>query len=533
MSFNGESRRSSWTKLRWHFCSIHEHELRGTPEFVRYHSEVDVESSSRDSECDNDWLDIAFMDEIYTFSRSSDHVDESSVRVCSDSALSLVKMSDHSEAHRRWEYQVKKSTVQLLQRIMWNWWRTDRVRVEYFPGTYVIGDLQKTQEGLQDRNIEPEVWRLNHLHVNVQWHRMDKERKFRNMCVEFRTSQELREEVLARTLDILRPGDDKKWYGTLSYTREGKWDSTNTQMVERFKEIGHPAIKSVSALSRGILTRKNDINTIHFNADATNTELLCRTIHEANQFSIYGAVSSWCEEFGLRPNDGELTSERFVTKENEQLLKGVKPQEVNSFVHTPKSDDPVSGNRLREQLHNFETQKKEIQFTQVCEDASFFGRVSVGMCYKAIADVDDGFGDRSPACTRITHRRVDSDSRLCRISRTNNNWTRSSSSTCTISWHSWNWYSDTIHDNEGTTFFGSDLKLLGGDMPRKETLRGWVTLQRSRTQSPRVMNYFWKGPLQKKVNFVLQSWSNPAPRKRMRRNPKYRRVHKTIRKKLF
>ena len=31
-------------------------------------------------------------------------------------------------------------------------------------------------------------------------------------------------------------GDEKKWYGTLSYTPEGKWDSTATQIVERFKE---------------------------------------------------------------------------------------------------------------------------------------------------------------------------------------------------------------------------------------------------------------------------------------------------------
>ena len=95
---------------------------------------------------------------------------------------------------------------------------------------------------------------------------------------------------------------------------------TATQIVERFKEIGlHPEFKSISALSRGILKRKNNRDTIHYNADASNTELLFRTIHSANQFRIYGA--SWCKEFGLRPNERELTSERFVTKENEQLLK--------------------------------------------------------------------------------------------------------------------------------------------------------------------------------------------------------------------
>ena len=55
---------------------VQDHELRGTSEFIRYHSEVDIEPSRRDSECDNDCLDSSFIDEIYTSSRSGDYVDE-------------------------------------------------------------------------------------------------------------------------------------------------------------------------------------------------------------------------------------------------------------------------------------------------------------------------------------------------------------------------------------------------------------------------------------------------------------------------
>ena len=64
----------------------------------------------------------------------------------------------------------------------------------------------------------------------------------------------------------------------------------------------------------------------------------------------------------------------------------MKPQEVNSVVQTPRSENLASGNRLRECLQRSETLEKEIQFTK---DASF---------WKRIADVDDGFGDRTPAC---------------------------------------------------------------------------------------------------------------------------------------
>ena len=98
---------------------------------------------------------------------------------------------------------------------------------------------------------------------------------------------------------LFGPGDDKKWYGTLSYTLEGKWDSEATQMVERFKDTGHTVFKSIFALGRGILEQKNNRDTIHFNADASNTELLFRIIHSVNQLSFYGAVSNWCERFGL------------------------------------------------------------------------------------------------------------------------------------------------------------------------------------------------------------------------------------------
>ena len=83
------------------------------------------------------------------------------------------------------------------------------------------------------------------------------------------------------------------------YTPEGKRDSAATQMVEQFKDTGHPVFKSIRALHRGILKKKNGRDTTHFIADAWNTELLFRIIHSVNQFGIYGAVTTWCKQFGL------------------------------------------------------------------------------------------------------------------------------------------------------------------------------------------------------------------------------------------
>ena len=43
-------------------------------------------------------------------------------------------------------------------------------------------------------------------------------------------------------------------------------------------------------------------------------------------------------------------------------------------------------------FNRFETLENDIQFTRVCEDASFCIRVSIGrMSFKTIPDVNDGF----------------------------------------------------------------------------------------------------------------------------------------------
>ena len=98
-------------------------------------------------------------------------------------------------------------------------------------------------------------------------------------------------------------GEEKKWYGTLPYTPEGK-------------DTGHPVFKSISALSRGILEKKNGQDTTHFNADASNTELLFQIIHSVNQLSIYGAVTNWCEQFGLTEEEkGQAKLKESVTKD--------------------------------------------------------------------------------------------------------------------------------------------------------------------------------------------------------------------------
>ena len=251
---------------------------------------------------------------------------------------------------------------------LWEGWTTAKMwlqdgKVKW--NIFIIADSSRDPEWFA--KTEHRTWKIHrsyHLCVSVQWHRLDKKRKWWNLYFEFGKSHEILEEILAKTLDVLGRGLEKKWYATLSYTPEGKWDSG-------FKGTGHPVLKSISALRRGILKKKNGRDTIHFNADASNTELTFRNIHSVSQLSIHGAVANWCEQFGL--TEEEAGKERQKESVIKGVLTSVKSQEVKLLVSRPKR---VSGSSLREK--NRTSSRWHRQFTRVCELALFRHQVSPG-----------------------------------------------------------------------------------------------------------------------------------------------------------
>ena len=139
-----------------------------------------------------------------------------------------------------------------------------------------------------------------------------------------------------------------------------------------------------------------------------------RTIHSVNQLSIYGAVASWCEKFGLK------LDEKLPKKKNVflfvyiyiHILQGIQPKEVTSVVMAPRNEEPAAGNSLREVQQNVETLKTEVQFTRVRKEATFIHKVAVGRYYRTGGDVGDGFGDRTSASREYTGPLLDSDSTI-------------------------------------------------------------------------------------------------------------------------
>ena len=120
-----------------------------------------------------------------------------------------------------------------------------------------------------------------------------------------------------------------KGHGTPSPHR--LWDGSKQRVTQY--------VKSISALSGGILKRKIT-ETLYTSVRMLRTQN--SYFARFTQLRNNGAVACWCEEFGQMPNETERTSERFVAKENVQLLKNVKRKKEILLVQNPRSD----GHRL-------------------------------------------------------------------------------------------------------------------------------------------------------------------------------------------
>ena len=122
-------------------------------------------------------------------------------------------------------------------------------------------------------------------------------------------------------------------------------------MVKEFEETEHPVFKGISALNRGIMRKKKSKDTIHYNGESSNVEMLYRIIHSANQLCIHGAVTNWCETLGRTESEKRNNSGKEQTS---HLLNNheVKTEEISSSVEIPRAP-PASGNRMRQRLLSF------------------------------------------------------------------------------------------------------------------------------------------------------------------------------------
>ena len=226
------------------------------------------------------------------------------VRVYSDSVLWLGKMTDPTDANRRWEGQVEEFQPTDSYKELFGI-DGEPIELEWniFPGLSSLEILRKIQKDLQEQNIEPEKFEDRIIFLSMfngtDWTR----RRNSEKCIS--NSDQVKnyaKKFMQGHWTFLGLGSEKKWCGKSNYFSEGNWQDTANMMVEQFEESGHPVFKGVSLSWNLEEEEQQGDHTLQY-ADASNTELLHRTIHSANQLSIYGAVARWCEDFGMKSDE--------------------------------------------------------------------------------------------------------------------------------------------------------------------------------------------------------------------------------------
>ena len=178
------------------------------------------------------------------------------------------------------------------------------------------------------------------------------------MLFEFRHGEGFCKKISVGTWSFLGPGEEEKWHGTHYHKPEGQWNTTAGVMVADFKDSGHPVFRASSALDRRFLKKKGGRCTIRFSAEPSDAELLFRTIHSANQLSIYGAIADWCDELIDSANTWSIISQH---GEIRSCVEKLEPQEVNSLVRTLGTNVQAARDRLRIHQERLEKLSREIK----------------------------------------------------------------------------------------------------------------------------------------------------------------------------
>ena len=233
------------------------------------------------------------------------------------------------DAIKRWNDQVSTlKEVPYIQSIARIGWRTDWLRVEYLPKSHSIGHSPRKFGRSATKHVTPENFSDRITSMSM----------FNDIVLEKKEN----EDYCATTPRKIKeyaghswgPGEESKWYQGYATDYGGKWDLRASQMVDVFVNSGHP-------IFQGVLKKKNNGDTIHFNGEYCNIDLLYRTVYLANHLCTCGAVTKWCENM-TRTNSGEETSREIQ----------IKQEDLKSLVDIPRLPH-ASGNRTLQSLKDF------------------------------------------------------------------------------------------------------------------------------------------------------------------------------------
>ena len=152
--FNGSSC-SSWTELRWEQSNVHERVRGRDQEFLQHYSEIGIGKFWRNPGCESHWQQWSIMGKSRDISSTVDQVGRSKSSRTLRLGLMLRKVSEPAEAAERWKGQNMECQTDVSEQL----YAIDGEPIEFewniFPGCTSLELLQKIQECLMNRYIDP------------------------------------------------------------------------------------------------------------------------------------------------------------------------------------------------------------------------------------------------------------------------------------------------------------------------------------------------------------------------------------------
>ena len=195
-------------------------------------------------------------------------------------------------------------TIELVQRFTTtqnfghNWWWANGIRVEYFSHDSLhCSSSIKSKKAHEQNERHRTVPRTNYLHVDVQWrHMVIRKTMNRNANWAPNSFRLMREDLHQGRWSFLGPGTEKSGIQlTLTDHKENGTESLNRWWSNSEKADTHFSETSIVPEERSKADGGGKLS-IHFCADGSAIETVFRTIISANQLSIYGPVSAFCDE---------------------------------------------------------------------------------------------------------------------------------------------------------------------------------------------------------------------------------------------
>ena len=310
---NDENSHPSWTNLHRNFWNTQERELPENSKFIQYHSEVDM--STIQGEILNA-KPIGSTNPSLTRSTLSNGQrmkwTKAKVFVYSDSILCLGEFQIIQK-----QIEDGKATWQNFDWVflMENCW--ELMVIEFEENVFLphCRFLRRSRMIYKNETPNPNLRRSNYHHVKIQWYWMDKKRWEEN-CIS--NSEKKSKHVRKGSRQGLEHCSvlEGKRSGVDPFLTHPKENGTlhPPKMVERFKDTGHPVLKSASASSRTSMRKRDhtlQCGCFKHRASMSNYSLSESAQYPRSSHSVKSSVEGQTRKKRIQTSPHQIRTNRF------------------------------------------------------------------------------------------------------------------------------------------------------------------------------------------------------------------------------